>query len=509
MTHEWLAEIAALIGAAGSALVLLGLARRALLVAAFVLLAVAEAGLAVALLPGDDLERLLSSAGVAALVGCALFAGAGTWAFVRWPATVPVALLLAAPFRIPVELGSQDAFLLLPLYVVLAAASLALVYRAIRGEELAAIPLWLAGPVAAFVGWASLSMLWALDPEQGAILLLFFLFPFAALLAVVARSPFAWWLPRALAGSLIGLATVFAVIGLYQAWTHTLVFAQDLRVANAYTTYFRVTSLFKDPSIYGRQLVLALSLLVVVLWIGRIRPRLAVPLAAVLFAGLYFSYSQSSLVVLFGTVLVASVLLADTRSRNAVAAVAVAVALAAAALAVVSAMDDGLSRATAGRSRLVSVTTTVIANHPVAGVGIGSQPLASTREVGTRRRTVKNASHTTPLTVLAELGAVGFVLYLAFLAGAARALWEAFRRHRNFGLGLAICYLVLFLHSLFYSGFFEEPVMWGILGVASLVVAAAPAALGARAAEPEEAEEPLSALPDTSLLGRVEARWHT
>ena len=50
-------------------------------------------------------------------------------------------------------------------------------------------------------------------------------------------------------------------IGLYQAWTHTLVFAQDLRVANAYTTYFRVTSLFKDPSIYGRQLVLALALL--------------------------------------------------------------------------------------------------------------------------------------------------------------------------------------------------------------------------------------------------------
>ena len=41
-------------------------------------------------------------------------------------------------------------------------------------------------------------------------------------------------------------------------------------------------------------------------------------------------------------------------------------ALAAGALAVASAMDDGLSRATAGRSRLLSVTTTVIANHPVA-----------------------------------------------------------------------------------------------------------------------------------------------
>ena len=47
--------------------------------------------------------------------------------------------------------------------------------------------------------------------------------------------------------------------------------------------------------------------------------------------------------------------------------------------------------------------------------------------------------------------------------------------------------------------------MWGILGVASLVFATAPAALGARAAEREETAP---AVPDTSLLGRVAARWH-
>ena len=109
---------------------------------------------------------------------------------------------------------------------------------------------------------------------------------------------------------------MFAAIGLYQAWTHTLVFAQDLRVANAYTTYFRVTSLFKDPSIYGRQLVLALGLLVVAA-LARPHPALvAALLAGVIFAGLYFSYSQSSLVVLFATVLVASLVLADRRAAT-------------------------------------------------------------------------------------------------------------------------------------------------------------------------------------------------
>ena len=426
MTHETLAEIAALAGAAGAALVILGPPRRLQLVAGLTLLAAADAMLIVALLPRDDLERLASAEGVAALVVAALAAGAGAWAFVRRPSVVPVALLLAAPFRIPVELGSQDAFLLLPLYVVLAAASLALVVRAFQVDELATIPIWIAAPAAALIGWASLSLLWALDPEEGAIVLLFFVFPFAALLAVVARTPYAAWLPRALATCLIGLAAVFAAIGLYQAWTHTLVFAQDLRVANAYTTYFRVTSLFKDPSIYGRQLVLALALLVVLLWLGRTRGLVAALLAGVIFAGLYFSYSQSSLVVLFATVLVASLVLADRLSRNVVIGIAVAMVIAGGAMAAIEVSEHGIGRASSGRTRLVSVTGHVIANHPVAGVGIGSQPLAAKEELETRRPASANASHTTPLTVLAELGAVGFLLYIAFLAGAVRLLWEAF-----------------------------------------------------------------------------------
>ena len=36
--------------------------------------------------------------------------------FARYPAVVPVAMLAAAPFRVPVQLGAEAAFLLLPLY---------------------------------------------------------------------------------------------------------------------------------------------------------------------------------------------------------------------------------------------------------------------------------------------------------------------------------------------------------------------------------------------------------
>jgi putative inorganic carbon (HCO3(-)) transporter len=493
-----LAQIAAVLGAAGSALVVLPRPRRAPLMTGFVLLAGAEAMLAVALLPVSDLRRLESTTGAAILVFGVAAASGGAWALVRYPSIVPVVLLLAAPFRLPVNLGSQHAFLLLPLYVVLAAASLALLYRVLRGEDLRPLPIWLAAPTTALVAWASISLIWADDPQQGSITLLFFIFPFVALLAIVARSPFADWLPRALAVTLVGLAVLFAAIGLYQAWSHTLVFAQDLRVANAYTTYFRVTSLFKDPSIYGRHLVLAISLLVVLLWLDRVRAAVAVPIIAVLFAGLYFSYSQSSIAVLFVTVLAATVLLADRSSRSTVVAVAVAVAIAGGAIAVLSARGDGIGRATSGRTRLVSVTGHVIANNPVVGVGIGSQPLASRRELDTRRRAEKNASHTTPLTVFAELGVIGFVLYLAFLGGSIRLLWDAGRRRLVTALGLATCYTVLFLHSLFYSGFFEDPVTWGILGVGTLV-AAGEAVAYSPAADPT---------PTSSLLRRVETRFY-
>ncbi len=300
MTHGALAQTAALLGAAGSALVILPPPRRAAIVGGTALIAAAEAMLTAALLPRHDLERFTSAPGAAALVAGAIAAAALAWAFVRWPTIVPVCLLAAAPFRLPVDLGSQHAFLLLPsLPRARWRSPRVYSFARLRGDELSTISPWLSGPrsrssrgrpsrcsgrsTSSRDRSSSCSSSSRSQPSSR---------------SSPAR-PYADWLPRALAVTLIGLATLFAAIGLYQAWSHTLIFAQDLRVANAYTTYFRVTSLFKDPSIYGRHLVLAISLLVVLLWLARVRLAYALALVAVLFGGLYFSYSQSSMVVLF------------------------------------------------------------------------------------------------------------------------------------------------------------------------------------------------------------------
>jgi O-antigen ligase len=470
MTHGTLAQVAAALGATGTIFVLV-LSGRAAVLTGMALLGTAEALLAAALVPRSDFDRFQTALGGGALVIGLAFVAALATLLVRRPEWTLPALLLAAPFRIPISLGDQRAFLLLPFYAVASAASLALLWRLLQGEGLRSLPRVLSLPLAAFTAFYALSLFWSLDLRQGSIELVFFVFPFVASTAVAARAPLPAWLPRALGSILVGLGLMFVAIGLWQAVTHTTIFASDLRVANAYTTFFRVTSLFKDPSLYGRSIVLAFAVLLVALWKGRISPLLALALSAFLWIGLYFTYSQSSMLTLIVVALAITLVAGDRTARLVVAGTA-AVALAVAAVAVgVYAANHPSQRVTSGRSRLVSLTVRVIRAHPLVGVGIGAQPKASHEEAARRGLDSKDASHTTPLTVTAELGVVGLLLYLALLVGAVRVLWLAYVRDRVFGLGIAAAFLTVFVHSLVYAGFFEDAVAWGCLALAAAVVA--------------------------------------
>jgi len=133
--HGDLAQLAAVVGAVGAAALLLARTRLELL-AGLAVAAAGEAALAVALIPGHDLRRFVSPATHLAALAFGLFVLAGiAWAFVRWPEAVPVALLAAAPFRISTSVGTQKAYLLDPLYLVLAASVVALVCIRIFGYE--------------------------------------------------------------------------------------------------------------------------------------------------------------------------------------------------------------------------------------------------------------------------------------------------------------------------------------------------------------------------------------
>jgi O-antigen ligase len=476
MEHPDLAQLAAVGGALGSVLVLVARDRLTLL-AGLVVLAGAEAGLALSLGAGPLGELSGATAAGAATIGV-LLVGLAAAQLARRPALVPIAVLVAAPFRPPIDFDSSNRFLvsvaedgrlgrLLPLYFVLVAAAAALGWRTLRGRELRGLPRSIALPAAAFFAFAFCSLLWAGDIEAGTNLLAFFTLPFVALLATVARADFPTGVPRALALVAIALASLFAVVGLWQAATRELFFyAPNLAVSNANTDFFRVTSLFGDPSLYGRHLVLGIGVVLALLAARRGRTWPLVGVLVLLWAGLLFSYSQSSMAALLVVTLALAFATGDRRVRKAVGVVTLAAAIGAGGYVAVKVIgDESLNKITSDRTERVQDTMRVVEQDPIIGVGIGGQPRASRKLAGGDRPTPNFVSHTTPLTVLAELGVIGLVLYAWLLVGGARVIAAVHRRDEALGLALGASFLALFVHALFYSGFLEDPITWLVLAV--------------------------------------------
>ena len=296
----------------------------------------------------------LAAAGVA---GVPVAARRRRRSFAGGPGCLPFAVLACVPARIPVDVGGEDANLLLPLYGVIAAAG----DRA-RLEPLAAARAGrvssardLAARSARRVGGVSLS--WSDDPRQGAITLLFFLLPFGVLTVCLARLPWRRVPLSALYLLLAAMALTFAAIGVFQWITRDVFWNPKVIVGNAYAPFYRVNSVFWDPSIYGRFLVVAIlaSLVLVLGGTARRVALAAVVLIGLVWIGLLFSFSQSSFAALMAGTLAAAAFV--WRWRAAAVAALAAVALLSAGMAAPSvrhsifdASENGLNRARAGAS---------------------------------------------------------------------------------------------------------------------------------------------------------------
>ncbi|HUZ81899.1 MAG TPA: O-antigen ligase family protein, partial [Gaiellaceae bacterium] len=403
-----------------------------------------------------------------------LAAAFGAWGVLRKPWLLALATLACVPARIPVHVGASQANLLLPLYAVVAVAALALAWELYGDESNRSRELGpLAWPVAAFVTWDGLSLLWSKDPRQGAIELLFFVLPFGLLAVVLAR--LAWsraWL-LALYVQLAVMALVFAVIGIVQYETRNIFWNPKVRVDNAYAPsgwFYRVNSVFYDPSIYGRFLVIAILASLVVVLFRRGDPLWAIAAALTIgltWAGLLFSFSQSSYLSLMVGVAVAVVLAWGRRSLWLVGAAVVLLAVGLAASPAIR-HKASLSHITSGRSTLISTGMKVAFHNPLVGVGVGGFKRAYADLAHLKGKEPKAAaSHTTQITVAAETGFPGLALFL-WLVGTAVVL--AFRRvGRDFDgaarLAFGLALVAILVHCIFYNALFEDPTFWGLLAL--------------------------------------------
>jgi O-antigen ligase len=420
----------------------------------------------------------------------------------------PLLVILALPFRVPIAADGRTVNLLVPLYLVVAAGTLAHLLPRLAGplrgrggearsDDLtaqsagapaaSAIAADGAAPsarntAAGWLGWAllaavavyALQISYSGDSAKAAENLLFFYVPFG-LLFVLLRD--VRWTPRLLRRALVllvAIAVVLAGIGFVEYYRKSLFLNPKLVAANQYDNYFRVNSVFFDPSVYGRFLVIVmLAVTTAVLWGTRRQVQIGAAVLVWLLAGLVTSFSQSSIVAL----LVGLVVLAAWRwgvRRTAIAS-AVLLVLAAAVLALApSSLHFGFkgkggsaNNATAGRSSLIKGGLELFAERPLQGYGSGSFETEYRRHTSASEATAQNAvsaSHTIPVTIAAEQGLVGLAAYAALLVVALMALFTDAGRSPP-RIALAACFAALVVHTWSYADFLEDPFTWALLAI--------------------------------------------
>jgi len=463
----------------------------------------------VAALPGAATIVPLSIAGLLLIGALVLVMRARDDAF-------PLLAVLALPFRVPVSADGRTVNLLIPLYLVVAAGTIAhLLPRLIaviagaragdgargarapaegpRMPDMPGKPDTLVEPGApgmpgrlsfwssprglqllllAAVGLYALQVSYSADQVKGAENLAFFYVPFGLMFAILRDVDWTRDLLLRCLAVLVALAVLFAGVGFVEYSRKSLFLNPKIVAANQYDNYFRVNSLFFDPSIYGRFLALImLALSTVVLWSTRRRDiLLGGALLAWLLGGLITSFSQSSIAALLLGLIVLAAWRWSVRVTLGISGALLALALAVVLLAPSSwhfglkGSSGSTSNASNGRTKLISGGLELFAKRPLEGYGSGAFETAYKRHRDTTAENATSASHTIPVTVAAEQGILGLALYFALICSALLVLFRGAGRSPP-RIAVAACFAALVLHTWTYADFLEDPSTWLLLAI--------------------------------------------
>jgi putative inorganic carbon (hco3(-)) transporter len=413
--------------------------------------------------------------------GALLVVGAVAGLLMRRPALLAPLAVLALPFRIPIESGGTTSNLLVPLYLVVAAGTLASVVPTLWGQaesepdevHTRSGARWVQRLLAVYVVLYALQSLYSPDFEKALQQMVFFYVPFALLFSLLLRLSWTPGLVRVCLQLVVVLALLCAGFAFVEYATKTLFLNPKLVAANDVHTYFTVNSVFFDPDVFGRFLALVMILVAALLLYPReIREQLsAMVVLAILWSGLVLTLSRSSL----GALLVGLATLAALRwkpSRALIVATAV-VAVGAAAIAIspkTFGLNQGLNNASSGRANLVSGGITMFGDRPLSGYGSGSFVHEYKAQHPGTSQTL-SASHTIAITIAAEQGVIGVIVYIALVVVALAGLLRGARADpARAAIGAA--FLALVFHTLLYADFLEDPVTWTLLGVGAALAAA-------------------------------------
>jgi len=477
-----------------------------------------------------DSTRLVALA-AAALAAAAVLAAI----FDRWPIVLPLTIVFALPFRVPLHAGGDTANLLVPLYLVIAGGVLMTAWRAwatsdsraggtgeggvedgpwpARGAPPSPVPpaRWLPIVLASVVILYALQTLYSPDFSKSLQNVCFFFVPFSLVYALLRDVSWDRKLLKLVLWVVAIEAVAFVLVGSIEYFSRELFWNDQVIRSNEFHTYFRVNSIFWDPNIYGRYLVLVIVIAMSALLWAKERRTLALltGFVSVLWFGLLLTFSQSSFAALLAGLGVLAALRWSLRWTLAAVGVGAILAIAIVIFAggTPKLTPDRCNADIGGRCSLISGGVTMFAQRPIWGYGAGSFPRAYREHVATKKAPV-SVSHTEPITVAAEQGIIGLAAYAGLLVVALwtmayglgwggerregrgvlrRKLWSPPRQEPErppqcgFPQGdtptlppppqaiaraaVLATFVALLVHTMAYAGFYEDPITWVLLAV--------------------------------------------
>jgi O-antigen ligase len=422
---------------------------------------------------------LVAGAAVAAI---AVGAAAVVFHRARW--TFPVAVFALMPLRLPVHLGGQTSHLLIPLYVLIAAGIARGGYELVRArshgadrlppERLTAgvagwpAAVWLHRTLAATLVLYAIQTAYSADVSNAIENASFFLVPFAVMLVLLEEVPWTRELLGRVLIAVVAMGLVFAGVAFVEYAVRDLLLSRgDLLQSNQLHLYFRVNSLFYDPNVLGRYLALDLVALGAYLaWSRHTAWAIVAALAsAILLTALALSYSITSFVALVAGLLVVAALRWGVRWALAGGA---AIVLCGVIFLAVSgtghtdfSSEESFNTAGSGRVSLARGGIDLAGDRPIAGWGSGAFGAAFARHIQRAKTTV---SHSEPITVAAEQGAIGLIVYVALIVLALVVLLSGAGASAGTA-AVAACFIAMVVHSLGYAAFTIDPATWALIGL--------------------------------------------
>jgi putative inorganic carbon (hco3(-)) transporter len=416
----------------------------------------------------DHTSRLvaLGLVGVVAVVVLA-------YVFRRWPILLPLAIVFALPFRVPLHAGGDTANLLVPLYLVIAGGVLSVAFGERREGRGTDAPTLLPYLLAGFVLLYALQVLYSPDFSKGLQNVCFFFVPFSLMYGLLRDVSWDKRLLTLVLWVVAVEAVCFVVVGSLEYFSRSLFWNDQVIRSNEFHTYFRVNSVFWDPNIYGRYLALvAVVAMSALLW-ARERKSLVLltALVFVLWLGLFPTFSQSSFAALLAGLAVLAALKWSLRWTLVAVGGFVVLGVLVVLLTGGRASLDRINIDTSGRANLVSGGVHLFAQRPIYGYGSGSFPKAYREHVETHKAPV-SVSHTEPITIAAEQGLLGLVAYVALVLAALWTMAAGLLKRMSVARAAVLAtFVALLVHTMAYAGFFEDPITWVLLAAGASLAA--------------------------------------